>query len=320
VIVLVIVAVPGLGALRARLAHADAGWVLGAAMLEAASVASFAIAFHRAFVPGLTGRHSASLATTAQGVNVLVPAGGTGGLAAVTVLMARSGMARDFVISRMVALFVITGVLTNVLMVIVAGIGVSVGMLPGHASTAESMLPAVLALAMVVTVCLLVRRRDWGAKRDESDGRTMAIVRHGLSQVQQGLRWSVRLLRAGDPLLTLGAAGFVLFDLAALVSSFRAVESTGLPLGTMMLAYTLGQIGSVVSLPGTTEGGLLGVLVLYGAPVGASVSAILVYRAAQTLVPLALGLVGVMGLCNRYDADLTPEVGDLALDSPARRS
>lgn len=64
----------------------------------------------------------------------------------------------------------------------------------------------------------------------------------------------------------------------------------------MLLAYTLGQAGSIVSLPGSAEGGLLGVFALYGTPLALATSAILVYRAVPSLVPLAFGVIGVAGL------------------------
>jgi uncharacterized membrane protein YbhN (UPF0104 family) len=127
-------------------------------------------------------------------------------------------------------------------------------------------------------------------------GRLRRLARCGADHVRDGLRASSELLRTGDPLLVFGAAGSVLLDLGALVAAFAAIGSRGLSFGPMMVAYTLGQIGSVVSLPGTTEGGLLGVFVLYGAPLGAAASAIIVYRAVQIFIPLGLGLVGAMGV------------------------
>lgn len=317
VVVLVIVHVPGLGSLRHRLAHADPGWLAAAGLLEAASVMSFAVAFHRIFGARFTRWSSASLAMTAQGVNVLIPAGGAGGLAAVTVVMARRGISDRFVISRMVALFVITGVFTNILLVIVGGLGMATGMLPSHAPLAATLVPGVLAVAVVAVVPCLLRRAP--REVDAQASRWRVLRGKAIRQVRQGLQWSGELLRSRDPLLVLGAGGFVLFDLAALAAAFRAVESNGLPLGTMLLSYTLGQIGSVISLPGTTEGGLLGVFVLYGAPLTVTASAIIVYRAAQSLVPLLLGLIGVLGVRRLGADDINPDVGDLALETPWRR-
>jgi uncharacterized membrane protein YbhN (UPF0104 family) len=312
VVALIIVTVPGLGSLRARLTHTNAGWVIAAAALEVASVGSFVVAFQRAFAPRLSWRDSAALGTTAQGINALVPAGGTGGLAAAAVLLARAGIPRSSAISRMLALFVLTAVVTNVAMVIVGGIGVGTGLLPGHAGWSTSYLLAGLAVLVVLVAAWLVRRPSRPASPPAT--RWQAFKQEAARDVRDGFRCTGQLLAQRDPLLILGCAGFVLFDLAALAAAFRAVGSVGLPLGTMMLAYTLGQVGSIISLPGTTEGGLLGVFVLYGAPVGVTASAILVYRAAETLVPLVLGIVGVGGL-RRLAPELTPDDGVLPLEA-----
>ena len=317
VVALVIISVPGLATLRTRLAHADPWWAVGAALLEAASVIGFTVAFVRTFADRLGRRSSVPLALTAQGVNVLIPAGGTGGLAAVSVLMARLGVSRRYVVGRMVALFVITGVLVNVALVILAGFGVAAGLLPGDAPAAATLAPATVAVALSVLVAGMVR-----ARRPSPPARTSGLRRVLVAsgrQVHDGLTSAGDLVRSRDPLLLGGAAGYVLLDLAALALAFRSVGSPGLPLGTMALAYTLGQVGSVAPLPGTTEGGLLGVFLLYGAPLGVTASAIIVYRAAQSLVPLALGLLGAVQVRGLFAGDVRPEAVDLALDGPGHR-
>jgi uncharacterized membrane protein YbhN (UPF0104 family) len=317
IVALIIISVPGLATLRTRLGHADPWWVAGAGALEAASVIGFTVAFVRAFADRLGRRSSVPLALTAQGINVLIPAGGTGGLAAVSVLMARLGLSRRYVVGRMVALFVITGVLVNVALVIVAGFGVGAGLLPGDARPAATLAPAAVALGLTVLVAWLVRARPPSAPR--RSGGVRRLLAASVHQLHDGLTGAGALVRSGDPLLLAGAAAYVLLDLGALALAFRSVGSAGLPIGTMALAYTLGQIGSVVPLPGTTEGGLLGVFLLYGAPLGVAASAIIVYRAAQSLVPLSLGLLGAVRVRGLFADDLRPEVADLALDGPGRR-
>jgi uncharacterized membrane protein YbhN (UPF0104 family) len=312
-IVLALSSLPGLDALRARVTGAQTGWIVACGALEVASVLSFVIAFHCAVAPRLGWRGAASLALTAQGVNVLVPAGGTGGLAAVTVVMTRAGIPRGFALSRMIALFLITAVATNVTLVVVAGIGVATGLLPGHAPLTLSLVPAAAAVLLVAVIAYLARR--WPETNAPSTSRWRRLAQVTATHLREGLTWSAQLLRARDPLLILGSLGFVLFDLGALAAAFRAVGSSGLPLGTMVLSYTLGQVGSIVSLPGTTEGGLLGVFVLYGALLTVTASAILIYRAAQSLIPLALGLVGLVGVRRLLGEELSPAEGTPRLEA-----
>jgi uncharacterized membrane protein YbhN (UPF0104 family) len=296
VAMLLIAKLPGLGEVRERLSRADTGWVALAMLLEAASVASFVVAFHCALERRLRRRTSSAVAMTAQGVNVLVPAGGTGGLAAATVIMARAGIPASFTAGRMVALFLLTAVATNVLLIIVGGLGVASGLLPGTASLAASLVPAVVTLIAVIGLMYVVRRLPRTGTAVPSPSRLRSIAQQAARYLREGIEASGELLRGGDPMLVCAALGYVLFDLAALAAAFRAVGSSGPPLGTMLLSYTLGQLGSVVSLPGTTEGGLIGAFVLYGAPLVLVTSAVLVFRAVQLVVPLALGLVGVVEL------------------------
>jgi uncharacterized membrane protein YbhN (UPF0104 family) len=108
--------------------------------------------------------------------------------------------------------------------------------------------------------------------------------------------WSWELLRGGDPLLIVGALAYVLCDLGALAGVLVAIGSGGPWLAAVALAYTLGQVGSVISLPGTTEGGFIGVLLLYGWPLQVAVPAVLIYRTIAIVVPLSLGIVGAAQL------------------------
>ena len=155
------------------------------------------------------------------------------------------------------------------------------------------------------TSCLAKLIGDWALSLWNPDSRSLILAKDPIgtrhlyySFDDHQVTWST----IRDPLLLFGALGFVLCDLGALAAAFRAVGGAGLPLGTMVLSYTLGQAGSIISLPGTTEGGLVGVFALYGAPLALATSAILVYRAAQSLIPLLLGLIGIAGLRRGFTA------------------
>jgi uncharacterized membrane protein YbhN (UPF0104 family) len=293
VVVLVIARAPGLGAIRAKFAGASAGWIAAAALLEVGTVVGFVFAFHAAFERRIRPALSASIGMVAQGVNVLVPAGGSSGLALMGVLMTRAGIPAAFTATRMIALFLVTSVAVDLLLVVVGGLGVATGLLPGSVPWEASLLPAVVAALVAVGIAHLPRRLPVLAGTPRTGWRS--VIRHSIDYVREGIQWSLQLLRSRDPLLAAGSLAFVLLDVGALSAAFHAVGG-GLPLGTMLLAYTLGQAGSVIPLPGTTEGGLVGVFVLYGAPVALTTAAVLLYRAAQSVIPLALGGIGLLGL------------------------
>ena len=62
---------------------------------------------------------------------------------------------------------------------------------------------------------------------------------------------------------------------------------------TVERAYTLGHAGAIVPFPGSAEGGLIGVFVLYGMPLSTATAAVLAYRALHAGVPLVLGVIGL---------------------------
>jgi uncharacterized membrane protein YbhN (UPF0104 family) len=293
VAILLIARVPGLGAVREKFEHASTGWIAVSALLEVGTVVGFVLAFHAAFERRIRPALSASIGMVAQGVNVLVPAGGSSGLALMGVLMTRAGIPAAFTATRMIALFLVTSVAVDLLLVVVGGLGVATGLLPGAVSWEASLLPAVIAALVAVGIAYLPRRLP--ARRDAPRTGWRSVIPRTIEYLREGIQWSMQLIRSRDPLLAAGSLAFVLLDVGALAAAFHAVGG-GLPLGTMLLAYTLGQAGSVIPLPGTTEGGLVGVFVLYGAPLALTTAAVLLYRAAQSVIPLVLGGIGLVGL------------------------
>jgi glycosyltransferase 2 family protein len=296
VIVLAIVELPALHAVRARLAGAQPGWIVVSLVMEAASVACFALALQRAFKENLGPSGAISLGTTSQGVNAVVPAGGTAGFAFAAVVLTDAGFPVASTVARLIALFLVTSVLTNLLLIIVGGGGAAVGLLTAHASLAASVVPAVLALVLVGAFAVALKP----PRRGRSTARP---VRGRASIIRDSLGTSGDLLSDRDPWLAAGALGYVVCDLVALAAALAALGWGGLGAGTVILGYTLGQLGSVVPLPGTTEGGLVGALALYGAPLSLAVPAVLVYRTVAIAVPLLLAAVGAVRL--RHGLEVT---------------
>ena len=101
------------------------------------------------------------------------------------------------------------------------------------------------------------------------------------------------LLRSGDRLVIAGAIGYFVFDVAALAAAFHAVGSAGLPIGLLVLAYTLGHGGAMIPIPGSAEGGLIGMFVLYGMSLPTATAAVIAYRALHAGVPMVLGVIGL---------------------------
>ena len=281
---------PGLEELPHHLAGADPAWIAAALVLEILSTLSFSLAFHGAFERRSTPRTSASMSLAMQGMNILLPAGGSGGLAVGAVIMDRAGVPRGFAASRTVALFLVTS-LVSFAAIIVAGAGVATGLLSGEAALIATAVPAAGALLVIVGVALLPRVIRADVERP--DGRVRGLLWSARTHLSDGVEATVALLRAGDPLVIWGSIGYFAFDVAAIAVSFHALGIEGLPVGLLVLAYTLGHAGAIIPLPGSSEGGLIGAFVLYGSTLSGATAAVLAYRAVHAGVPMALGLIGL---------------------------
>jgi uncharacterized membrane protein YbhN (UPF0104 family) len=281
---------PGLEEIGHQLAGADGGWIAAALILELASTACFALAFHGVYDRRPSPRASTSMSLAVQGLNIALPSGGAGGLAVGAVLLDRAGVPRSFAASRTVALFLITS-LVSFVAVVIAGFGVAVGVLSGEATLAVTLLPGIAALLLIVAVFAVPRSQN-PVKRAPA-GRLSTALANAREYLRDGVGASAELLRSGDRLVIAGAIGYFAFDVAALAAAFQAVGSAGLPIGLLVLAYTLGHGGAIVPIPGSAEGGLIGMFVLYGLSLPAATAAVLAYRALHAGVPILLGAIGL---------------------------
>jgi uncharacterized membrane protein YbhN (UPF0104 family) len=281
---------PGVAEIGHQLAGADSGWISAALILELASTAAFALAFHGVYDRRPSPRASTSMSLAVQGMNIVLPSGGAGGLAVGAVLLDRAGVPRSFAASRTVALFLVTS-LVSFAAVIIAGFGVAAGVLSGDASLALTLVPALIALLIVAAVFALPRAQGPAQRVDA--GRVRTALASARQYLREGVGASAELLRSGDRLVIAGAIGYFAFDVAALAAAFHAVGSAGLPIGLLVLAYTLGHGGAMVPVPGSAEGGLIGMFVLYGMSLPTATAAVLAYRALHAGVPLVLGVIGL---------------------------
>src|SRR6185436_7486743 len=203
-----------------QLAGADGGWITAALILELASTAAFALAFHGVYDRRPSPRASTSMSMAVQGLNIVLPSGGAGGLAVGAVLLDRAGVPRSFAASRTVALFLVTS-LVSFAAVIVAGFGVATGALAGDVPLTLTLLPAVLALLLVVVVFALPR--SGGGVDRMPAGRVRTALAQAREYLREGVGASAELLRSGDRLVIAGAIGYFAFDVAALAAAFHAV-------------------------------------------------------------------------------------------------
>jgi hypothetical protein len=92
--------------------------------------------------------------------------------------------------------------------------------------------------------------------------------------------------------------GYPAFDILVLWASFRAVGSTP-ELTIVWAGYLIGQLGNWLPVPGGiggVEGGLIGVLILYGLQAVTATAAVLLYRVIDLWIPAVLGAIAFVQL------------------------
>jgi uncharacterized membrane protein YbhN (UPF0104 family) len=321
-LVAAVLALPGLDELRDRLAGADPALIALAAALEIGSCLAFVAAFRGVFSDRLSWRFSYQVGMSEQAANVLLPTGGAGGLALGAWVLRRVGMPADRIGPRTVAFFLITSSV-NFIAVVFAGVGLALGVLPGEVALATAIVPAVGGVAAIGAIA--VAPRVLTSPGGDSAGRLRRAVSVGRAYVAEGIDDAISLLGSGRPLILFGALGYMALDLLALAAVFAAFGGGAPGLGVFVLAYTIGQLGGLIPLPGGiggTDGGLVAAFVLVGTPVGLAAAAVLGYRAFQLGVPAILGVTAFARLRRSLDreAERVAESGDdnIAVPLPRR--
>ena len=284
---------PGVDEVRERLGNAQPGWIAVTAACSFASMLGFVRALWAAFDRIIPWRRALVLGFAEQGANVLLPAGGAGGPALGTLVLRRAGVPAHLAAQRHVALFLGTSLVSFVALAL-AGLGVSVGLLPGDVSLAATLIPAVVAVVVLVLALAFGYARPGPAPHG---GRLRRNLLRARGFLQRGVRLTLELVRHGDPLFAAGAVGYYAFDVLALAASFQAFGGGAPSAGVFVCAYTLGHAGALLPTPGGvggTEGGLIGSFVAYGAPLDVTAAAVLGYRVFQLGLPATLGLLSMV--------------------------
>ncbi len=304
-----LVLVPGLGSLREKLAGAQPSWLVVAAFLQVLSCASYVLVFRAVFCRRMSWRTSTEIGLSELGANSLFSVGGAGGLALGAWILRRGGLPRDHIARRSVAFFLITS-LANVGFLAVGGLGLATGVLPGADDVLLGLIPGVVGVLAIALALLAGRVARMLAKNSER-----AKIAAAAAAVADGVREALRLLVTGEPALLIGIAGYLLFDVAMLGVCFAAFGNEVPPVGVLLVAYLVGQLGGLIPIPGGiggVDGGLIGTLVLYGADAADAAVAVIAYRAILLAVPAVLGLPALAVLRRR----LQNESHDIAACAP----
>jgi uncharacterized protein (TIRG00374 family) len=302
----------GLGGSLSKLGEADGAWVALAVAFNVVAIATY-IALFKAVVGGtvlrLDWRETYEINMAGVAATRLFSAGGAGGIALTYWALRKAGMDRHDVARRMVAFLALQYVFYPVAL-IVCGILLRTGVLPGKASVELTIVPAAVAgvgLLLGLLVALLPADLGKRAARHAHGERGTKIayyVGRVPATMGEGLRFAAQLLlhpsRGG--LAVLGAAGYWAANIGILWASFRAF-GIQVPLGVVVQGFFLGMVANLFPLApagvGAVDAGMIGAFVLFGIPEETVFPAILIYRLIAFWLPIPPGIVAFFQLRSR---------------------
>ncbi|HUA47843.1 MAG TPA: lysylphosphatidylglycerol synthase transmembrane domain-containing protein [Solirubrobacteraceae bacterium] len=288
-----------------RIQHGNAWWLALAAVLEVCSFCGYIVLFRGVFIRGsrIGWAESYQITMASLAATRLFAAAGAGGIALTAWALRRSGMRRRTVASRMIAFLAL---LYGVYMVtlVVVGVGLYVGLIPGPAPFAITIVPAIFGAVVIalflgistlpVDVNRVVGPLTAGRRRLT---RLAARLASASATATKGVRIAIDLVRERNPSV-LGAVAWWGFDIAVLWACFHAFGASP-PKGVIVMSYFVGMLANTLPLPGGiggVDGGMIGAFTAFGVDVELSVVAVLAYRAFAFWLPTLPGAVAYLQL------------------------
>ena len=293
---LVLLLAPGLGEVRDKLEGIDPAWVAVGVVFEALSCASYVLMFRPIFCPRMPWKMSWQISLSETGVGALVPASGISGLALGAWVLRQAGMPAERIARRSVAFFIIKSSV-NFVLVAIFGFCMAFGLFGPDLSWWLTLFPAVMATLTIAAV-ILAPRLGTGPEPSFYEGRTRRAVASARNALVTGAGEAVAILRSGNWMAIAGSIGYYAWDNAVLWATFHAVGEP-VPFSVVVLGYLIGQLGGLLPLPGGLggiDGGLIGTLIVFGAPVAATATAVLAFRLIVFWMPLTAGAIAFVSL------------------------
>jgi uncharacterized protein (TIRG00374 family) len=301
--------VPGLRAAGERITDANGLWVAVAFALEVLSCFSYVVLFWLVF--GRLGRGLSSKLSLAElAVNSVVSVSGLGGIALGAWVLRSKGISVERIAKRSVLIFVLTSAV-NVGAVVLIGLPMWLGVLPGSRRALLTLLPACAALATIIATLVLARWARRAAARSDREHHRFEVA---LVAIGGGVQDAVRLIAQRDWRL-LGAVGYWFWDNLCLYACLAAYGSTP-TFWVVAMAYLVGMLANSVPIPGgffAVEGGLVGMLLLFGVrPASTVLAAVVTYRALSLWIPAVIGTAAFASLRHEIGKPLRPQPGSAA--------
>jgi uncharacterized protein (TIRG00374 family) len=302
----------GLGDALSKLGDADAAWIAIAIGFNVVAVATY-IALFKAVVGGdvlrLTWGETYEINMAGVAATLLFSAAGAGGIALTYWALRKAGMRRRDVGRRMVA-FLALHYIFYPLALIVFGVLLRTGVMPGNHSVELTVVPAAVAgVILGLGLLLALIPSDLGRRvAEHARGERARAIAANVAQVPaiaaEGFRFALGLFahpsRGG--LAVIGAIGFWAANIGILWASFHAF-GVEVPLAVVVQGFFLGMVANLFPLApagvGAVDAGMIGAFVLFGLPEETVFPAILIYRLVAFWLPIPPGIVAFFQLRKR---------------------
>ncbi len=233
-------------------------------------------------------------------------AAGAGGVALTYWALRKAGMSRRRSACRMVAFLVLMYSVYLVALVLF-GVLLRVGVLPGNAPLGGTIVPAGIAGGLICVFLLValiphdVERRISHFAGGYRRARDVARLAKGPATVATGVRTAIAYLR--DPergaLAVGGAVGFWAANIGVLWAAFEAFGGN-VPFAVLVQGFFVGMAANLVPSPaggvGSVDAGMIAAFVLFDVPSSIVFPAVLTYRIVAFWLPIPPGIVAFVQL------------------------
>jgi uncharacterized protein (TIRG00374 family) len=303
-----------------RLDEGDPFLLFAAAGLEVLSFCAYVYAFRGVFGTGsirIGMRESYRITMAGLAATRLLATAGAGGVVLTVWALRRAGMPRQQIVSRE-AIFLVLFYAVFMATLVIGGVGLYVGIFPGKAPFALTIVPAIFGF-LVIVLALLAARFSVGMERaakrvGAAEGRLSKVGR-ALQTVPAslatGVRGAIAMVRARRPEV-LGAIGWWAFDISVLYVCLHAFGGSP-PIAVVVMGYFVGMIANTLPVPGgvgAVEGGMIGALIGFGVGSGLAIVGVLSYRFFSFWLPIIPGVIAYVQLLRTEPAKpvlATPE-------------
>jgi uncharacterized protein (TIRG00374 family) len=301
-----------------RIDDGDPLWIGIAIAFNVAAFAAY-VALFKGVVAGNVIRLSVSesyqITMAGLAASRLFSAGGAGGILLTYWALRKAGMERRRSACRMIA-FLVLQYSVYLVALVVFGILLRTGVLPGEAPLSVTIVPAALAgVAIVIGFLLALIPEDIERRIDSrTSGRFGRIAKRlatAPATFAQGTRTALAFIRhpSQGGLAIAGAIGFWAANIGILWASFQAFDIS-VPFGVVVQGFFVGMVANLFPFApggvGAVDAGMIGAFVIFGLPESEVFVAVLTYRVIAFWLPLPPGIVAFFQLrktVQRWEAE-----------------